>query len=337
MKRLKLLLITIILGSLAFPLRAEEEATVDRAGPVISFREAVYDAGETWEGESISHIFTFTNIGDAELKISRVRTTCGCTASNLSSDTIAPGESGEIRATFNTRGYRGRTTQPVFIHSNDRQNPTARVEIVTTIKTVAAFDPRNVQFGRVVQGQPAVREVSVVFDGDPVRVLEISAQPEFFSARIIEPEEPESAGPVRIEVTLSPEAPVGRHRGGLTARIDHPRMTSLTGRLLATVEGLIQHQPRMLFFNENEQSRRIEKYISLVNRAEQPVEIREVRSDVEVFQVEVDTVEPGKEFEISVRLRPDAAPGHYSGQVTIETDLPGQNVILVPLRSNISR
>lgn len=341
---MKKLLIFLIAGGLAggmvAPLRAEEEAAAP-AAPVISFEEEVHEAGETWEGEVVNHVFTFTNTGNADLEITRTRTTCGCTAGLISEKILAPGESGEIRASFNTRGYRGRRSMPVFVHSNDPANPVVQLRIETTVKNVAAFDPRNLNFGQVTHGQSAEREVSLVFDGDPARVLEISARPEFFIARILEPEAAEDesaeASPVRIEVKLSPEAPVGRHRGTLTARLDHPGVSSINGRLMAAVEGLVQYSPRLLFFNETDQTQGGEKKILVSNRGERPLAIRTAESDLDQFQVQISEIEPGKEFAVTVRFRPEAEPGRYAGQVTIETDLPEGGTVNVPLRSNVSR
>lgn len=327
-------------AGIGIPARAGEGEAPQPDAPTISFRETVYDAGDSWEGEVVSHTFTFTNTGNAELKISRVRSTCGCTASNLSSDTIAPGESGEIRASFNTQRYRGKKSQPIYVYSNDPANPTIQLLLETTVKTVAAFSPPDIQFGNVAYGKSEVRTAEIVFDAEPAPVLEVSAQPDFFSARIVEAAEGKGeAGekrPVRIEVTISPEAPIGRQSGTLTARIDHPKMSNLTGRVFAAVEGTLQYSPRMVFFSQQDQKLGTVKTISLTNQAEEPVTIREVKSGIPQFEAALKTIRAGKEFAVEVRLRPEAEPGRLSGELTIETDVPGQEKILIPLRANLN-
>ncbi len=328
-------------GGMLLSPRARGDDQAPPPGPVISFEEKVHDAGEVWEGESVQHVFTFTNSGTADLEITRVRTTCGCTAGVLSEKILAPGESGEIRASFNTRGYRGRRSMPVFVHSNDPVNSTVQLRIEATVKNVAVFDPRNLSFGQVTRGEKATRETRLVFDGDPVPVREVSARPEFFSARILEPETGEDgsgeASPVRIEVEISPDAPVGRHRGTLTARLDHPGVSSLNGRLMATVEGPLLYSPRLLFFNETEQAEGAEKKIRVTNQGQRPIAVRKAESDLDQFQVTVRELDPGREFVAAVRLRPEAEPGRYAGQVTIETDLPEEGTVTVPLRANVGR
>lgn len=332
MKRISLLLTVLGLACLpAWSLRADGESTPGPV-PVITFEEIVHDAGESWEGDAVSHVFTFTNTGNAVLEITRVRSGCGCTASNLSSDRIAPGQSGEIRVSFNTRGYRGRKSQYVYVTSNAPASPTLRLTLATTVKTLAAFSPRHLQFGRVMEGRAEVREISLVFDGEPAAVREISVEPNLFSARILESGE---AGRIPIEVSISPEAPPGQHRGTLTARLDHPRFPSLTARLHAVVEEAVQFSPRTLSFNRAEQESGTVKEIRIVNKGEKPIAIQGAASQIPEFEVvEIKTVIPGKEFTVTVRLRPPAEPGNYSGNIRIATDRPGEELIEVPLRSD---
>ncbi len=333
------LLITVTLASAlligrVLPARAETEATTP--APSISFEETVYNAGDSWEGEIVSHAFSFTNTGDAELKISRVRSSCGCTASNLSSDTIAPGESGEIRASFNTRHYRGQRSQPVYVTSNDPANPTVQLQLVTTVKTIATFNPAHLQFGQAVHGQGATRETTLVFDGEPFPIREISVQPDFFQARILEPgEETGEDSSIRIEVTLSREAPIGHQRGTLTARIDHPQSPEVTARVMAAVEGIITYTPRMIFFSRQDLEEQAVKIVTLTNNGDQPIAIREVSFGIPQFQAEVKTIQPGKQFEVEIRLMTGIEPERYSTELTIETDLATQERITIPLRANL--
>ena len=54
------------------------------------------------------------------LVISKVRSSCGCTAALLSEKAIAPGEQGNIKVSLNTRGKRGKVRQSVDIFSNNK-------------------------------------------------------------------------------------------------------------------------------------------------------------------------------------------------------------------------
>lgn len=301
-------------------------------GPEISFAETVHDAGEVWEGARISHTFTFTNAGDEILEITGIRTTCGCTAAVLSEKRIAPGESGRIQGSFNTRGYRGRRSMPIFVSSNDPRNPTVRLTIQTTVRNAASFNPRSINFGTVRHGEAVSRELTLAFAGESVPIIGISTHPSFIRTRIKEAENTEE-GLVRLEATLPPDAPVGRHRGSVTVRLDHPEVKEVFARLHAVVEGPMNYSPPVLFFSEEEQRRETVKGVRLVNRGDRPVTILNVESDLPQFRAEARVLREGEEFEISVTSPPGTDPARRAGEIIIRTDHPLQSSVRVPLRS----
>ncbi|MBX7152442.1 DUF1573 domain-containing protein [bacterium] len=92
-------------------------------GPVIQFENKTHDFGKIVEGEMAEHVFKFTNTGSDSLKISHVQASCGCTAALLSSMAVAPGESGEIKATFNSKGRVGKARKTITVTSNSVVSP----------------------------------------------------------------------------------------------------------------------------------------------------------------------------------------------------------------------
>ena len=104
--------------------------------PTISISEEEWDFGKIKEDERPVHIFTIKNTGREELIISRVRASCGCTATMLSSDNIKPGQSAELQITFNPTGYNGIVKKDVTIESNDPQLPKTKVTIIAEVEPI---------------------------------------------------------------------------------------------------------------------------------------------------------------------------------------------------------
>ena len=75
--------------------------------PVMKFLGSVHDFGSITEGDTISHVFKFKNIGNMPLLISHASTPCGCTVPEWPKDPIAPGAGGEIKVTFNSKNKVG--------------------------------------------------------------------------------------------------------------------------------------------------------------------------------------------------------------------------------------
>ncbi len=103
-------------------------------GPRIKFREESKDFGKMKQGKVLTHIFVFKNEGDETLVIKRVKTSCGCTAALLSKKEIAPGAEGEIKLTYNTRGFEGKNTKYIDVESNDPTQPRKRLTVSAEIE-----------------------------------------------------------------------------------------------------------------------------------------------------------------------------------------------------------
>ena len=93
-------------------------APVPVEGPVLAFAEKSHDFGDIRQGEKVSYTFTFTNTGTAPLVISNVATTCGCTATGWTKEPVAPGKTGQVSATFDSKGKMNRQHKVITIHSN---------------------------------------------------------------------------------------------------------------------------------------------------------------------------------------------------------------------------
>ena len=87
----------------------------DENGPKIEFKETEYDFGTVMQGERLSHTFVFTNTGKSDLIISSAHASCGCTTSTPPKAPIKPGETSEIKVTFDSKTKLGPTTNVVTV------------------------------------------------------------------------------------------------------------------------------------------------------------------------------------------------------------------------------
>ncbi len=65
------------------------------------WEKTTHNFGKIDQGKPVSIEFTFTNSGSTPLVISNVKGSCGCTVTKYSKEPIAPGKSGNVKATFN--------------------------------------------------------------------------------------------------------------------------------------------------------------------------------------------------------------------------------------------
>jgi hypothetical protein len=100
-----------------------------------------WDFGAIWHPESPTLTLTVKNMGAAELKISGVRATCGCTQSDLGRKEVPPGESTEIKIRYNSEGKQDHVTSSVIIESNDPARPRIEFRISGIVKRAVRRDP----------------------------------------------------------------------------------------------------------------------------------------------------------------------------------------------------
>jgi hypothetical protein len=67
----------------------------------VHWKDTAIDMGKIPQGKPASVYFEFTNIGKNPLSIATVKTTCGCTVPEYTTDSIPPGKTGKIKATYN--------------------------------------------------------------------------------------------------------------------------------------------------------------------------------------------------------------------------------------------
>ncbi len=84
----------------------------------IEFENPNHDFGEIKEGEVVSHIFKFKNIGSKPLNIIAVNVTCGCTVAEKPEKPVGVGQEGEIKVEFNSAGKVGINKKYVTVLSD---------------------------------------------------------------------------------------------------------------------------------------------------------------------------------------------------------------------------
>ncbi len=154
--------------------------------PRAVFKETSHDFGKVKQGDVVNHEFVFTNDGGATLVVEKVETTCGCTAALVSEKKIAPGKTGKIKTTFDTRGYSGRLSRYVYLVSNDSESPRRELSLVADIEVPPSaridVDRYNVDMGLVLEGEAPTAKVVIKSAGERELKVEVAHENvQFFS------------------------------------------------------------------------------------------------------------------------------------------------------------
>ncbi|MFO8087172.1 MAG: DUF1573 domain-containing protein [Bacteroidales bacterium] len=102
--------------------------------PVAKYNKTQHKFGNVEAGSNQTYKFILTNEGVNELKIRKVKSSCGCTATHTGKTTLQQGESTDIKVTFNTRGRSGKQHKTVTVITNDPKNTRKILHIQANIQ-----------------------------------------------------------------------------------------------------------------------------------------------------------------------------------------------------------
>jgi len=90
--------------------------------PQIKFDSTSIDYGTIENGSDGERVFSFTNTGNADLIITNVKSSCGCTIPKKPEGPIAPGEHSEIVVRYDTKRV-GPFRKTITVSTNQEDNP----------------------------------------------------------------------------------------------------------------------------------------------------------------------------------------------------------------------
>ncbi len=82
---------------------------------VVKLINPTHDYGYIAQGDVIKKVFTIKNVGNAPLNILNTTASCGCTRPEYSFMPIMPGETSDVKVTFNSTGKLGRVQSKVTV------------------------------------------------------------------------------------------------------------------------------------------------------------------------------------------------------------------------------
>ena len=110
------------IGSLVCTLILSANMAWSQGSAKIASEQLVFNFGTIAESDGMaSHVFKVKNEGDAPLVITRITVSCGCTRPEWSKEPIAPGQTADVKITYNPKGRPGPFYKTISIYSNGKK------------------------------------------------------------------------------------------------------------------------------------------------------------------------------------------------------------------------
>src|SRR3954469_6260084 len=195
-------------GALCFLLAASAPAA-------LVFEKTELDLQPELGASKVDAVFKYENKGDTPVHIKSVKPSCGCTTAALAKNDVAPGEKGEITATFNIGAYTGTQVKTVTVETDDPKTPQTVLTFKAMIAQLLELQPTFVYWQA---NEPAQAKTIVAKAGKGVTVknVEVTSSSGDFTAKVepaktagefkIQIQPKDTTKPLNATVTIKPDA-----------------------------------------------------------------------------------------------------------------------------------
>jgi hypothetical protein len=206
-----------------------------------------HDFGSVPRGAQLVHRFTITNIYAVPMKITAIRSGCGCVKATAAATALEPRASTTLEVRMDARRFTGAKTVRVRVTVGPEFVSTAELQVSATSRADVVFNPGQVNLGAVTRGQTPSQTIDVEYAGAlRWEVSEVVARDAPYTVALKEwYRRPGQVG-YRLTVALKPNAPVGALSHDLFLKTNDPASPLVPLLVEANVQTALTVSPASL-------------------------------------------------------------------------------------------
>ncbi len=187
------------------------------------------DLGEVPNFLPSKHILTIKNTGKDTLIIRDVGASCGCTATLLSQDHIAPNDSGTLSITFDAKRFEGVVEKRITMRTNDISHSKVEIRLKANVITLLEIEPEYIFF-KAVKDSTSTQTLTIKnVSKDNIKILSHKSDKDFIQSKISSNEiKPNETATITIECTPKIS---GTFNGNLEIKTDNEKIKQFQVRL----------------------------------------------------------------------------------------------------------
>lgn len=166
------------------------------APAALVFEKTELDLNPEMGAAKVDAVFKYENKGSTPVHIKAVRPSCGCTTAALAKNDVAPGEKGQITATFDIGGRTGIQTKTITVETDDPAAPQTVLTFKANIAQLIELQPAFV-FWQANEPAQVKTIVAKAAKGVTVPKLDVTSSTEDFTAKV---EPGSSTGEFKIQI-----------------------------------------------------------------------------------------------------------------------------------------
>ncbi|MCU0709531.1 MAG: DUF1573 domain-containing protein [Pirellula sp.] len=294
------------------------------------FRDTSHDFGTVARAAKTEYRFEFENPYNQPIHVRSVRTSCGCTTPIIETETVAPGARGSILARFNTGTHSGAKAATVTVTFDKPSFGEVQLHVKGYIRTDVVFQPGEVSFGSVAQGESKTLDILVDYAGKPSwEITNVRCDEDCIEIEKEEVSRKNGRIQYSMKVRLNEEAPSGPLVSEIVIQTNDRNLTTVPLRLTANVMADISVLPNLLSLGDIAVGEPIKQV--LVLKAQQPFRILSIKSDEFDIQSGPLSEEPKALHTLPLQLQTSSGGtvGDAKGKILVETDFPSKSILSI--------
>lgn len=319
-------------------------------GAAIDFESLTHDFGAISDDKEVETKFKFKNSGTAEMTISSLQGSCGCTVPALDKKTYAPGESGEIAVRYNPHNRRGKQQTSVTVTSNVPDKSTVTLSVKTDVKPTILVEPQVASIGQVERGKEGKVTLMISSRKLDLEITQVTPADSkvnaVLGARIMGEIDGEKVVQFPIEVTVLPTAAVGPVQVSCTIRTNDPSRTP-TFMVLGEVIGQVKAEPQRVTLGGLTAGQEMTTTFRISPRGDNPFKVTSAIEEPtvvpqpnnakgaagpKVFEITMaeDSSTTPASWVVTLKGKAPMEGGTFRGDIVLKTDVAGEEVVKVP-------
>lgn len=287
------------------------------------FDSLEHDFGTVARGSDTVYKFPVKNIWKEDVRLSGVRTSCGCTDPSIENPDLKSHEVGYIVAKFNTRTFTGLHSATLTV-TIDKPFPTqVQLRVHGNIRGDVVFQPGSVEFGKIDQGSQNEKKVSVTYAGrSDWKITDVVAPSDSSSQFEVElTETARQVGRVAYDllVRLKPTAPAGYLNEQLVIVTNDGNNLRIPLDVQGQIVPELAVSPENLVLGDVPAGQTVSK--KLIVRGKKPFKVTDIKCEDQQFTFTSDSTESKPMHIVEVVFEAKNEPSKLKLPIHISTDL----------------
>jgi len=308
--------------------------------PKIVVEKDVHDFGKIDKSEKVTANFKFRNEGAGVLEIMDVKTSCGCTSAKPEKRVYQPGEEGNIEVSFNPSRFQGAITKTVTILTNDPEKSRYTCKIQADIIVDVMVSPRVLFVQNLKRGENRTETITVSTERlESLDLSGLESDRDFVNYELVKVD----GKKYEIKVTVDAnKIPMDQKRvfANLSYKTNSKGQSDIKTRVHVTIQDPVEVQPPAIYFFGSKQGFEREIKVRLKSTVDKDLKIDKVNLEMTPAEakdyVTAEVIQDERVgLALKVKLGENAEKGKFQGKITLETGLPEQPLVQIPLKGSV--